>query len=37
MPPSSGAFKAVEDAKAVQIDTDDPTKTVQIGASLNPK
>jgi hypothetical protein len=28
MPPSSGAFKAVEDAKAVQIDADDPAKIV---------
>jgi hypothetical protein len=28
MPASSSAFKAVEDAKAVQIDVGDPTKTV---------
>jgi hypothetical protein len=33
----SGAFKATKDAKAVQIDAGDPTKTVQIGASLDPK
>jgi hypothetical protein len=32
-----GAFKADEDTKAVQIDAGDPAKTVQIGASLNPK
>jgi hypothetical protein len=34
---SSGTFKAAKDAKAVQIDADDPAKTVQIGAGLNPK
>jgi hypothetical protein len=32
MPPSSGAFKAADDAKVMQIDAEDPTKTVQIGA-----
>jgi hypothetical protein len=32
-----GAFKAAEDAKAVQIKTEDLTKTVQIGADLSPK
>jgi hypothetical protein len=37
MPLTSGAFKAAEDAKAVQIDAGDPTKTMQIGASLDPK
>jgi hypothetical protein len=37
MPPTSGAFKATEDAKAVQIDAGDPAKTVQIGATLEPK
>jgi hypothetical protein len=37
MPPSSNAFKAVEDAKAMQIDAKDPTRTIQIGADLNPK
>jgi hypothetical protein len=31
MPASSNAFKAVEDAKVMQIDTEDPTKIVQIG------
>jgi hypothetical protein len=37
MPPLSCAFKAVGDAKTVQIDTDDLAKTVQFGANLNPK
>jgi hypothetical protein len=37
MPPSSGAFKDAEDAKAVQIDADDLAKIVQIGIDLNPK
>jgi hypothetical protein len=44
-PPSTGpaitslssAFKAAEDAKAVQIDAEGPAKTFQIGAGLNPK
>jgi hypothetical protein len=31
MPNSSSAFKVAENAKAVQIDTKDPAKTVQIG------
>jgi hypothetical protein len=35
--PSSGAFKAVEDTKAMQIDVEDPAKTVQIGTGLNRK
>jgi hypothetical protein len=30
-------FKATEDAKAVQIEVEDPTKIVQTGASLDPK
>jgi hypothetical protein len=30
MPPMFGAFKEAEDAKAVQIDVEDPTKTVHI-------
>jgi hypothetical protein len=34
---SSSVFKAVEDVKAMQIDAEHPTMTVQIGASLNPK
>jgi hypothetical protein len=33
----SGAFKGVEDAKVVEIDTEDPTKTIQIGLGLSPK
>jgi hypothetical protein len=37
MPPSSSAFKAIKDAKAVQIDAEDPAKTVQIRSGLNPK
>jgi hypothetical protein len=37
MPPTLGAFKATEDAKVVQIDAGDPAKTVQIGATLDPK
>jgi hypothetical protein len=37
MPCSSGTFKAVEDAKAVQIDIEDPATTVQIRVGLNPK
>jgi hypothetical protein len=37
MPPSSNAFKAAEDAKAMQIDTEDTAKTIQIRAGLNPK
>jgi hypothetical protein len=35
--PSSDTFKAAEDAKAVEIDAEDPAKTIQIRASLNPK
>jgi hypothetical protein len=37
MPSSSGAFTMAEYAKAMQIDANNPAKTVQIGASLNPK
>jgi hypothetical protein len=37
MPFSSSAFKAAEDAKVVHIDNEDPPKTVQIRAGLNPK
>jgi hypothetical protein len=37
MPSSTGAFKVAEDAKAIQIDAEDPAKTVQIGADLSPK
>jgi hypothetical protein len=37
MPLTSNAFKADKDAKALQIDTENPTKTVQIEASLDPK
>jgi hypothetical protein len=37
MPSSIGAFKVPEDPKAVQIDAEDPAKTVQIGADLSPK
>jgi hypothetical protein len=37
MPPSSNAFKAVEDAKDVEINAEDPAKTIQIRVDLNPK
>jgi hypothetical protein len=37
MPPSSDTFKAAEDAKAMEIDAEDPTKTIQIRAGVNPK
>jgi hypothetical protein len=37
MPSSSSAFKVAEDAKVMQIDTEDPSKTVQIGVGINPK
>jgi hypothetical protein len=37
MPLSSSIFKVTEDTNAVQIDTEDPTKTVQIRAGLDPK
>jgi hypothetical protein len=35
MPPTPSVFKTGKDARAVQIDIDKPTKTVQIGASLD--
>jgi hypothetical protein len=37
MPPAPSIFKMGEDARVVQIDIDDPTKTVQIRVSLDPK
>jgi hypothetical protein len=37
MPPTSRVFKVDEDAKAVPINPENPTKTVQIVASLDPK
>jgi hypothetical protein len=37
MPSSSDTFKVAEDAKAVQIDAEDLTQTIQIGAGLSPK
>jgi hypothetical protein len=37
MPSMSGAFKADEDAKVVQINIEHPAKTMQIGASQDPK
>jgi hypothetical protein len=37
MPLSFSALKAAVDAKAVQIDTEDPAKTVQIRVGLDPK
>jgi hypothetical protein len=37
MPPMSRVFKADEDAKAVPIDAENLTKTVQIWASLYPR
>jgi hypothetical protein len=37
MPPTSRAFKADEDAKAMQIEAGSPAKTVQMRASLDPK
>jgi hypothetical protein len=33
----SSAFKASKDAKVVQINVEDPAKTIQIEAGLNPK
>jgi hypothetical protein len=36
MPSLIGAFKAAEDAKAIQIGTEDPAKTIQIGVGLSP-
>jgi hypothetical protein len=37
MPSMFDAFKAVEDAKVVQIDVEDPIKTIQIRAGLSHK
>jgi hypothetical protein len=37
MPSMSSSFKAIEDAKAVQINVEDPAKTIQIRAGLSPK
>jgi hypothetical protein len=37
MPSLPSTFKAVKDAKAVQIDSKELAKTVQMGASLSPK
>jgi hypothetical protein len=37
MPPTYGVFKMGEDARAMQIDIDNQTKTVQFGAILDPK
>jgi hypothetical protein len=37
MPSMSDAFKVAENAKAIWIDVEDLTKTIQIGASLSPK
>jgi hypothetical protein len=37
MPPTSSVFKMDEDVKAAQINTRNPAKTMQIGASLDPK
>jgi hypothetical protein len=37
IPLIASAFKATEDAKAMQIDAGDHAKTLQIGATLDPK
>jgi hypothetical protein len=37
MPQTPGVFKIGEDTRAVKIIIDSPTKTVQIGASLDPE
>jgi high-affinity K+ transport system ATPase subunit B len=37
MPSTSGTFKASEDANAVHVDAEDPTKIIQIGAGWSPK
>jgi hypothetical protein len=37
MPPTPGIFRTDKDARVVQIGIDDSTKTVWIGASLDPK
>jgi hypothetical protein len=37
MPSMSSTFKVVKDAKAMQIDAEDPAKTDQIRVDLSPK
>jgi hypothetical protein len=37
MPSTSGTFKAAKDAKAIQVNDEDLTKTVQVRAGLSPK
>jgi hypothetical protein len=37
MPSTYDTFKAAKDAKAMQINAEDLTKTIQIGAGLSPK
>jgi hypothetical protein len=37
MPPTSRAFMADEDAKAMEIKAGSPTKTVKIGTNPDPK
>jgi hypothetical protein len=37
MPSKLSNFKAAKDAKAVQIDAEDPAKTILIRVGLNPK
>jgi hypothetical protein len=37
MPTSSSVLKTADDAKAMQIDVEDLTKTIEIEADLNPK
>jgi hypothetical protein len=37
MPAASSIFKMNKDVEDIQIDVEDPAKTMQIGASLEPK
>jgi hypothetical protein len=37
MPSTPGSFKAAKNAKAMQIDTEDPAKTIHVEADLCPK
>jgi hypothetical protein len=37
IPPMSDVFKTDEDGRAIQIDVVNPTKTMKIGASFDPK
>jgi hypothetical protein len=37
MPPTSSIFKVDEDTKVMQINAENPAKTMQIGTSLDPK